>query len=84
MHLKVGRAGYYANACVRRKSDSGNFTMQSRGSTQEKDDCIPKVTGKRRYDGLYIPLAPPGVTAPLRGPASPLRRTTYTRIGGFC
>ena len=32
MHLKVGRAGYYANACVRRKNDSGNFTMQSRGS----------------------------------------------------
>ena len=31
MPLKVGRAGYYANACVRRKSDSGNFTMQSRG-----------------------------------------------------
>ena len=32
MPLNAGRAGYYANACVRRKSDSGNFTMQSRGS----------------------------------------------------
>ena len=32
MPLNAGRAGYYANACVRRKSDSGNFAMQSKGS----------------------------------------------------
>lgn len=32
MPLNAGRAGYYTNTCVRRKSDSGNFTIQSRES----------------------------------------------------
>ena len=45
------------------------------------------MTGRCRCGGLDIPLAPPVMLlhceAPLRS-ASPFRRTTYTRTGGFC
>ena len=42
----AGKTGYYANACVRRESDGGNFTMQFRGSAQ----------GKLHSKGNAVPL----------------------------
>ena len=42
---------------------------------------------ERRCGGLDIPLAPPVMQLHFKAPlrfASPFRRTTYTRTGGFC